>query len=211
MPICRIAFRIYIMPLSVPSPRRALKHTRTIRVEGFAREDGLWDIDAQITDIKTVDVALAPGIRPANTPLHDLRLRLTVDTLLNIIAAEAVSDAVPYPGHCDTIGPAYQKLVGLNLMRRFRADVKERLGGTAGCTHLTEMAQVLPTAAMQALAGEVFGARDAAGHDTGDEKPIQLDRCQALRSDGKTVAQYYPRWYVGDSAPGVDGDSVRAG
>jgi hypothetical protein len=184
------------MPLSVPSPRRALKHTRTIRVEGFAREDGLWDIEARITDVKTSEVVLASGIRAANTPLHDLTLRLTVDTRLNIVAAEAVSDAVPYPDYCDRIGPAYQKLVGLNLMRHFRADVKERLGGIAGCTHLTEMAQILPTAAMQALAGEVFGTRDAAGEDTGAEKPIQLDRCHALRTDGEAVARFYPRWAV---------------
>ena len=189
------------MPLSVPSPRRALKHTRTIRVEGFAREDGLWDIDARITDVKTTEVPLASGVLPPNMPLHDLSLRLTVDTRLNILAVEAVSDAVPYAGYCDTIAPAYQKLVGLNLMRRFRADVKERLGGIAGCTHLTEMAQVLPTAAMQALAGEVFGTRDAASNDTGTDKPLQLDRCHALRTDGAAVALYYPRWYVGEAGP----------
>lgn len=184
------------MPLSAPSPRRQLKHTRTIRVEGFAREDGLWDIEAQITDIKTTDVPLASGIRPRDTPLHDLWLRLTVDTRLTIVAAEAVSDAVPYPGYCDRIGPSYQKLVGLNLMRRFRHDVKERLGGIAGCTHLTEMAQVLPTAAMQALAGEVFGKQDGDGPDEVAVKPIQLDRCHALRTDGDAVALFYPRWHV---------------
>ena len=26
-------------------------------------------------------------------------------------------------------------------------------------------------------------------------KPFQLDRCHALRTDGPTVAQFYPRWY----------------
>ena len=184
------------MPLSPPSPRRALKHTRTISVEGFAREDGLWDIEAHITDIKTIDVALASGVRPAHTPLHDLRLRLTVDTTLTIVAAEAASDAVPYPGYCDAITPAYQTLVGLNLMRRFRTDVKDRIGGIAGCTHLTELAQVLPTAAMQAMAGIVFGTRDDATGSPFDQKPLQLDRCHALRTDGPAVARFYPRWFV---------------
>ncbi|MBC7512956.1 MAG: DUF2889 domain-containing protein [Herminiimonas sp.] len=186
------------MPLSPPSPRRALKHTRTICVEGFAREDGLWDIDARITDIKTMDVPIASGVRPAGMPLHDLLLRLTVDTRLTIVAVDVTSDAVPYPGQCDIIGPAYQKLVGLNLMHRFRADVKARVGGIAGCTHLTEMAQILPTAAMQALAGVVFGERGGA-RDMNPEKPIQLDRCHALRSGGEAVARYYPRWYVADA------------
>lgn len=197
--------QIAFMPLSPPSPRRALKHTRTIRVEGFAREDGLWDIDAQITDIKTMDVPIASGVRPANMPLHDLRLRLTVDTGLTIVAVDVASDAVPYPGQCDTIGPAYQQLVGLNLMHRFRADVKARVGGIAGCTHLTEMAQILPTAAMQALAGVVFGERGGA-QGTSSEKPIQLDGCHALRSDGEAVARFYPRWRVVDA--NVHADAV---
>lgn len=183
------------MPLSPPISRRALKHTRAIQIEAFARDDGLWDIDAHITDIKTRDAKLASGLRPAGTPMHDLWLRLTIDTQLNVVSAEAVSDAVPYPTYCDTIGSTYQKLVGLNLVRGFRNGVKERLSGIQGCTHLTELAQVLPTAAIQAFAGEVIDTRDGAEVDQ-QQKPFQLDRCHALRTDGAAVAQYYPRWAV---------------
>ena len=184
------------MPLSPPTSRRALKHTRAIQVEAFARDDGLWDIDARISDIKTRDTTLASGVRPAGEPLHDLLLRLTIDTQLNIVAAEAVSDAVPYPGYCDNIGPAYNKLVGLNLLKGFRDGVRQRLSGIQGCTHLTELAQVLPTAAIQAFAGDVIDTRDGASADEQSHKPFQLDRCHALRSDGAAVAQYYPRWAV---------------
>jgi Protein of unknown function (DUF2889) len=184
------------MPLSPPSSRRALKHTRAIHVQAFARDDGLWDIDARITDTKTRDSRLASGIRPAGTPMHDLWLRLTIDVRFNVVDAEAVSDAVPYPGYCDTIGPAYRKLIGLNLLKGFRDGMRQRLGGIHGCTHLTELCQVLPTAAIQAFAGEVLDTRD--GHDAGEqsEKPFQLDRCHALRTDGAAVARYYPRWSV---------------
>lgn len=185
------------MPLS-PPVTRALRHTRSIQVEAFARDDGLWDVEARITDIKQRDVTLASGFRPAGTRLHDLSLRLTIDLQLNVVAAEAASDAVPYAGYCDTIAPAYQGLVGLNLMRGFRAGLKERLSGVLGCTHLTELAQVLPTAALQAFANDVLKTRDG---DTDDErlshKPFQIDRCHALRSDGPGVAKYYPRWVAG--------------
>jgi hypothetical protein len=184
------------MPLSPPTSRRALKHTRTIQIEAFARDDGLWDIDAHITDIKTRDAKLASGTRPAGAALHDLSLRLTIDTQLNVVDAEAVSDAVPYPGFCDTIGPAYKKLIGLNLLNGFRNGVKQCLSGINGCTHLTELAQVLPTAAIQAFAGDVIDTRDGASADQQTHKPFQLDRCHALRSDGAAVAQYYPRWAV---------------
>ena len=184
------------MPLSPSSPRRALKHTRAIQIEAYARDDGLWDLDAHITDIKTRDAKLASGIRPVGQPMHDLWLRVTIDRQLYIVDAEAVSDAVPYPSYCDTIGLDYRKLVGLNLMKGFRADVKMRLAGTKGCTHLTELAQVLPTAAIQAFAGEVFDTRDGASAKEQTEKPFQFDRCHALRSDGAAVAKYYPRWAV---------------
>ncbi len=188
------------MPLSLPVSRRALKHTRTLRVDAFSRDDGLWDLDAQISDVKTLTAGLASGERAAGAPIHDLLLRITIDLSFNIVAAEAVSDAVPYPGFCDTIGGAYQQLVGLNLFQGFRAAVKARVGGAAGCTHLTELTQFLPTAALQAFAGEVIDTRDGA-HDDQQEKPFQLDRCHALRSDGAAVAQYYPRWSIRPRAP----------
>src|SRR6185503_19700597 len=45
----------YVMSLSAPAPRRHL-HTRSITCEGFARDDGLWDIEARIVDTKTYRV-----------------------------------------------------------------------------------------------------------------------------------------------------------
>ena len=81
----------------------------------------------------------------------------------------------------------------------------QRLGGTKGCTHLTELAGVLPTAAIQAFAGEVYRPRDAAhepeaaDHQEAGKRPFQLERCRALRVDGPAVAKYYPRWYTGNN------------
>jgi hypothetical protein len=186
------------MSLSTPVSRRALRHTRAIAIQAYARDDGMWDLDARITDIKVNDVQLASGPRPGGTALHDLSLRLTVDLQLTIIDAEAISDAVPYPGFCNTIGPEYKQLIGLNLMKGFRHELKQRLAGTAGCTHLTELAQILPTAAVQAFANEVWATNDlaSAGADTAQHQPFQLDKCHALRTDGGAVAQFYPRWAV---------------
>ena len=43
------------MPLPDPTSERTLLHTRTITCEGYARDDGLWDIDGWMTDVKTYD------------------------------------------------------------------------------------------------------------------------------------------------------------
>ena len=106
--------------------------TRSIEAQAFEREDGLWDIDTRITDTKTRVADLASGARPAGAPIHDLWLRITIDTSLIIVDAEAVSEAVPYPGYCNTIGPAYRQLIGLNLLKGFRQAVRERLQALGG-------------------------------------------------------------------------------
>jgi hypothetical protein len=173
-----------------------LKHRRAIEIEAFAREDGLWDIDAHITDVKTRDSMLASGLRAAGEPLHDLSLRITVDTKFNVVDAFASSDRVPYPGYCDVIGPAYAKLIGMNLLKGFRKAVQESLGGVLGCTHVSDLAAHLPTAAIQAFAGDVYDPHEASQASGKSDKPFQLDRCHALRTDGLAVAKFYPRWAV---------------
>lgn len=177
------------MPLPIQDVERELTHTRRVRFEGYKRSDGLWDIEGHLTDVKNHDFKLQTGVRRAGLPVHDMWIRLTIDTQLNVVDAVAVSDAVPYPGGCDTIGPAYRKLIGLNLMRGFRKKVREELGGVHGCTHITEMLGFFPTAAIQTFAGERREAPDDG------RKPFQIDQCHALESGSETVRAMYPKWY----------------
>lgn len=186
------------MALPPAAPERQLKHRRRIDVQVHSRDDGLWEVDAEISDVKTRDVTLAGGVRRAGEPIHDMLLRIVVDTQFNILAAGSETRWMPYPGQCDEHGDAYARLVGLNLMQGFRRALQERLGGTAGCTHLTELAQVLPTAVVQAFAGEVLDTREGS---RSDQRPFQIDRCHALRADGPAVRQFYPRWYEGTPEP----------
>jgi hypothetical protein len=181
------------MALPSAAPERQLKHSRHIDVQIFARGNGLWEVDAVITDVKTRDADLANGVRKAGDPIHDMLLRLVIDEAFNVLEAGSQTRAMPYPGECDNHGDAYAGLAGLNLMKGFRRAVHERLGGVAGCTHLTELTQVLPTAVVQAFAGDVINTRGDDGLDA--KQPFQLDRCHALRTDGNAVRTYYPRWY----------------
>lgn len=177
------------MPLPPAVPRQSA-HVREVRFEGFEREDGLWDIEGRITDVKPYGCELASGVRPAGEPIHDMRVRLTIDASMNVLEAVASSDGVPYPGHCETIAPAYAALVGANLRMGFRKRVQALFGGVQGCTHITELLGQFPTAALQTFAGRQRDTDDSHG------KPFQLDRCHALDTRGETVKTYYPRWYA---------------
>jgi len=186
------------MALPPAAPERQLKHRRSVSVQIYACGNGRWQVDAEITDVKTRDAKLAGGVRQAGDPIHDMLLRIVVDEQFNILEAGAETRWMPYPGLCDDHGDAYARLVGLNLLKGFRRDVIERLGGTAGCTHLTELTQVLPTAVIQAFAGEVLDTRE---DNPSGQRPFQIDRCHALRADGQAVKLFYPRWYRGTADP----------
>ncbi|MCH8002127.1 MAG: DUF2889 domain-containing protein, partial [Proteobacteria bacterium] len=67
------------MPLPPPVERDHL-HTRTMEFRGYRRADGLWDIDARLTDVKTYDFPNEfRGVIEADEPLHDMWLRVTID------------------------------------------------------------------------------------------------------------------------------------
>ena len=194
-PIC---FTPHSMALPTASLQRTLKHRRSIDVQVFSRGNGLWEVDAHICDIKTRDAKLAGGVRLAGQPIHDMLLRVVIDEQFNILESGAQTNWMPYTGSCDQHGDAYSQLVGLNLLKGFYSNVKARLGGVRGCTHLTELTQVLPTAVVQAFAGEVMDIREGAAEDV---PPFQINRCHALKDDAPAVQRYYPRWYKPASDP----------
>lgn len=56
---------------------------------------------------------------------------------------------------------------------------------------MTELSQVLPTAAVQTMANR------RRQESNPNRRPFQLDGCHALSTDGPVVAEHYPKWYTG--------------
>lgn len=180
------------MSLSASTVTRTPLHKRSITVEVFERTDGLWDLDAELVDVKAYSFPLANGSEhPAGQPVHHMLLRITINNEYTIVDADVHYEAAPY-AVCDTIAQSYQKLVGLNLVRGFRHEVRARLAGKHGCTHMTELTNVLPTAAIQGV-----GARQNRFNTRQEQKtrPFYIDGCHALRADGEVVRDFYPKWY----------------
>jgi hypothetical protein len=182
------------MSLSKPAPRKHL-HTRTIRCEGFERDDGLYDIEAQIVDQKTyaVDEPIR-GHRPAGAPVHDMQLRLTLDKTMTVRAIEVTTNSAPYD-ICPSVAPGYQKLVGARIGGGWRKAVTEAVGRTKGCTHISELLMPAATVAFQTM-GNWKPEKGANAPDAG-AKPGFIDGCKAWASDGPVVKKIFPMHYRG--------------
>jgi len=188
------------MPLPPPATGRTKLHTRRITCEGFLRDDGLWDIDGWITDVKEEAYRnFDRGEIPAGVPLHGMGLRITIDEDYKIVDAVAVTDFSPYR-ICPDVTPAFQKLVGLSLTRGFKRSVRELLGGTHGCVHLVDLLGPMATTAMQTAAFKRNVALRAAGAKGAAVKPPFFDTCHTWASDSPVVKREFPALYTGKDA-----------
>ncbi|MBM3387328.1 MAG: DUF2889 domain-containing protein, partial [Betaproteobacteria bacterium] len=107
------------MALPPASPRK-LSHTRSVVYRGYDRDDGLWDLDAELTDTKpyTFEVPNEQPL-PAHEPLHRLAIRLTLDDSMLIHAVAVAMDSTPHLV-CGQVSPKLQALVGCRLGRGWR-------------------------------------------------------------------------------------------
>ena len=198
------------MPLSPPAARDPL-HTRAITIRGYQRSDGLYDIEAQLTDTKTYDfVNDDRGMIEAGEPLHGMWLRLTVDEAMRVVQAEAATDHSPY-AVCPRAAPNFARLEGLVIGKGFLKHAAERVGGAVGCTHLRELLQQVATTAYQTINPararrelEMAGAPRAGG-EAMDERitqhfggpPKMLGTCLAYGTDSPVVRRRWPHLYTG--------------
>lgn len=183
------------MPLS-DAPARTFLHRRTISCEGYLRDDGLIDIDACLTDVRGEESwnewrgRLAPG-----EPLHRMHLRVTLDERLTIRAIESSTEAAPYPA-CRDVVPPMQRLIGIAIVSGFRREVRARIGGIDGCTHVRALLDAVGSAALQTLGAYHrrkqgrFSIRDAEQLDP--NRPSMLDTCRGYAADGPVAARLWP-------------------
>ena len=171
------------MPLSQTPTRRGL-HQRDIIMRAYERTDGLFDIEARLSDTKPFPFKRpsSPDPLPAGEFAHDLWVRLTLDRGYVIRAVEAKSDTTPW-ALCKEAEATLQVLVGQTVGRGWSSIVKERLRGSASCTHLMEMLIPMATVAFQ-------GMRPALGQS--GSPALLLDTCYSFSSERKVVRMLWP-------------------
>lgn len=179
------------MSKAPPSVARRPLHTRRITCEGFAREDGLIDLEGTLIDTKPIALRLVTREVPVGEPIHKMRVRLTIDRERRILNAEVFSEETPYPD-CAEVEQAYRKLIGMRIEPGFTQAVKRMFRGIAGCTHMTELIPPLASTAFQVLWANLdFGGADKEGSR---QRSSPLGGCHALRLDGAIVRTYFGQY-----------------
>lgn len=192
------------MPLSPPAPREEL-HTRRIELHGFRRDDGLYDIEAQLADTKTYGFdSRDRGKVEAGEKLHGMWMRMTVNQDMRIVACEAAIDHSPY-AVCPQAAPNFARLAGLTIRPGFLKEAAARVGGPVGCTHLRELLQQVATTAFQTI-GPARARQEAAPTMRTDRRtaehmgaaPRILNTCIAYSTDSPVVQRRWPHLFTGE-------------
>ena len=176
------------MPLPPSAQRKPVpNHMRDVKYRGYVRDDGMWDVEAELVDQKTYDIELEGNRKvPAGKPIHHMWIRLTVDADMVVHGIEAVMDDHPL-GHCPEATRSMQKMVGCCIARGWRRAIADNLGGVVGCTHLRELLFNMATPAFHTVLSQ-FRSNDSG------EPPRHLGQCLGWDFNGPGVAQHYPQF-----------------
>ena len=177
--------------LSAPAPRAPI-HTRKIECQGYLREDALWDIEARIRDTKSYPFENGwRGTVEPGSAVHDMHVRLTVDSRLVIHDAEAVTLDSPYR-ICPDAAPNLARIKGLRIKPGWFREVKKVYGGREGCTHILELLRPMATTAFQTIFPYLERLRAEAGEASDPSSGPPVDSCYAYGSDREVVQNYFP-------------------
>ncbi|HWA47884.1 MAG TPA: DUF2889 domain-containing protein [Dongiaceae bacterium] len=184
---------------------REIQHFRDFQFAGYRRADGLFDIEGRMTDRKPYSFPNEwRGTVPVDDPLHDMRIRLTLDEHFLIHDVEVVTSASPYE-ICGGITPSFAALKGHHISKGWTRLLSETFGGHRGCVHHVELLRTMATVAFQTLYGWQERRKREAGLTKSDgppaadaapgKKPGFIDSCHALASDGDIVKEHWPQFY----------------
>jgi hypothetical protein len=178
------------LPLPAPSPRQHL-HNRVVNYRGYQREDGGWDIDAEMRDSKTHDTEIVgEGLKPAGEAIHHMAIRMTLDRQLVVQAIAVAMDGIPH-ANCIQAETSLQKMVGVQVGGGWRKTIEQRVGGVQGCTHLRELLFNMATVTFQTCHPGVAILES-------ETPPKYLGQCQAWDTRGPLVERVMPRFYQRD-------------
>jgi hypothetical protein len=169
-----------------PLQKKERIHSRIITVNSYETDDSSLLVEGDLVDERffpsfyySRNEFLDPGI------VHDIRVEMKVSLPgLEITEARAQMRKIPI-GDCLGVESCAEKIVGLRIKPGFTRELKDRLGGIAGCLHMTTLIYHMGAAAVQGMWASLSMKREGGGTRSLDYDPgILKNSCWLWREDG---------------------------
>lgn len=166
--------------------------SRNISVNAFEKEDGKsFVLTGTLKDERLLPFRhyLTGAMRDPGV-IHDMTIEIEISLPeLQVISARTRMDSVPNE-ECLLISGCVEKIVGLSIKRGFTKKVRDLLGESRGCLHLTNLILVMASAAAQAL-WAFYGSRkkpeDVQYRDLDED--LLVNSCWLWREEGPYAAK----------------------
>lgn len=134
-------------------------HQRTITVTTYKAGSGKAVVEGRLVDHRLMENFLLTGERIPPGDIHNMIVRLLIDTTsLMIEDVEVELVKVPRP-ECFELHDSLSVIKGVRVSKGFTQKMKSLLGGTKSCSHLRELAEAIGPAVIQG----VFSLRASSG------------------------------------------------
>ena len=176
--------------------KRKLLHNRNVSLKGFIRDDELFEVEAELIDTKNYNFQNHDrGTIKKNEPIHQMKINLVLDDHLHVIDAEAKTENSPY-SVCKNANTNFKKIIGLQIKSGWKREITKLIGGTNGCTHITELLSSVATVAFQTI--YPYKSKQKSENEANlnnQKKPLLLDTCHAFNAKSEVVKRLWPEWH----------------
>lgn len=166
-------------------------HHRQVNMKFYRRSDGLYEVEGHLTDSKSHPFMRQLGqknLEPGD-PVHDIIVRLVIDTDLQVHDVRATMLATPF-GVCRGAQQTLDGLIGLTIAKGWNKKVRDLLGGSKSCTHIMEMLGPMATTAYQGLAPQRIERTNKPENE--HLRRAKVDSCYAYSAEREIVARLWP-------------------
>lgn len=163
-------------------------HSRSIRIETFSVDEERVIVEGTLEDTRFRPIYTIAKQRREAGRVHGMVVRLLLGGMpTEILDAEAEMPTVPLEG-CTRAADSVKALIGLPIVYGFSKAVKDKLGGPAGCNHLTSLILTMGSAAVQGMAAH-RGKTPPPPEAREAMLEYVKDSCCVWRSDGEHYRQ----------------------
>lgn len=171
--------------------KEAPVHERKLTIHTYPLEDGRVIVEGRLRDERLVFGYHRDGSPRPPGVVHWMGVRLLIgDRSLTILEAEAEMPTVPH-ALCPTVADSVKKLIGLTIVSGFSNQVRKRLGGVEGCSHMMHLVLAMGPAALHgywaAQSLEPYPVPRSFEEIPG--LPYLINSCQLWKEDGPLIQE----------------------